>query len=282
MSIALADGGLGSLPQTWIVHREMALLLGWPRAILMQFAHPLVAQGVADHSHFSTDVCERWRRLSRTLDAMLTLTFGTEADARAVAARINGIHDRVRGHVRGGSPYSARDPELLLWVHATCVQSFMLGYETFVRRLALSERDRYCEESADGAVAFGIPASWLPRTAAALDAYVNEMLERGPIVVGDTARGLAAEVVAPRSPLVLRPAFAVLRWITAGLLPPRIRDAYGFAWSARRQQWLDATAVAARVVIPRLPETLRCWPSARVALGARRDARVNSCARPAV
>ena len=280
MSIVLADSRLGALPQTWIVHREMALLLGWPRAILMQFAHPLVAQGVADHSHFSTDVFGRWRRLARTLDAMLTLTFGTEADARAVAARINGIHDRVAGHLpvdaaarRGGTPYSARDPELLLWVHATCVQSFMLGYETFVRPLARAARDRYCEESADGAVAFGIPAPWLPRTAAALDAYVDEMLERGPIAVGDTARGLAAEVVAPRSPLALRPAFAVLRWMTAGLLPPRMRDAYGFAWSARRQQGLDVVAAAARVVIPRLPETLRCWPSARAALAARRDAR---------
>ena len=280
MSMVLADGRLGSLPQTWIVHREVALLLGWPRAILMQFAHPLVAQGVADHSHFSTDVFGRWRRLSRTLDAMLTLTFGTEADARAVAARINGIHDHVAGHVpadagalRGGTAYSARDPELLLWVHATCVQSFLLGYETFVRPLALPERDRYCEESADGAAAFGIPASWLPRTAAALDAYVNEMLEHETLEVGDTARGLAAEVVAPRSPLALRPAFTVLRWMTAGLLPERLRSAYGFVWSARRQQGLDATATVARLVIPRLPETLRCWPSARAALAARTVAR---------
>ena len=280
MAIALADRRLRSFPQTWIVHRERALLLGWPRAILMQFAHPLVAQGVADHSHFSTDVRGRWRRLSRTLDAMLTLTFGTEAEARTVAARINGIHDRVAGQVpadagalRRGSPYSARDPELLLWVHATCVQSFMLGYETFVRPLARPERDRYCEESADGAVAFGIPASWLPRTGVALDAYVSGMLEHGPIAVGDTALSLAAEVVAPRSPLALRPAFTVLRWMTAGLLPERLRAAYGFAWSTRRQQWLDATAAAARVVIPRLPATLRCWPRARSAFAARTSER---------
>jgi len=280
MTIGLADRRLGCLPQTWIVHREMALLLGWPRAILMQFAHPLVAQGVADHSHFSTDVVGRWRRLSRTLDAMLTLTFGTEADARAVAARINGLHDRVAGHVpadtgalRGGTPYSARDPELLRWVHATCVQSFMLGYETFVRPLTPTERDRYCEESAEGAVAFGIPASSLPRSALALDTYVNVMLDHGPIRVEDTARRLAAEVVAPRFPFALRPAFAILRWATAGLLPPRIRDAYGFVWSARRQQCLGATAAAVRVMIPRLPAALRYWPSARAALAARMAAR---------
>lgn len=279
MSTIVADRTARSVPQTWIVHRERALLLGWPRAILLQFAHPLVAQGVADHSHFATDVVGRWRRLSRTLDAMLTLTFGSETDARAVAARINGIHDRVSGcvpadagAVRSGASYSARDPELLLWVHATCVQSFMLGYETFVRPLTPVERDRYCEDSVDGARAFGIPSSWLPRRAETLDAYVNGMLEHGPIAVGDTARRLAAEVVAPRSPFALRPAFAGLRWVTAGLLPPAIREAYGFAWSARRQQRLGATAAAARIVIPRLPATLRCWPRARAAFAARADA----------
>ena len=36
----------------WKVHRERVLLLGWGRAILLQFAHPLVAAGVADHSAF--------------------------------------------------------------------------------------------------------------------------------------------------------------------------------------------------------------------------------------
>jgi len=259
------------VPQTWIVHREMALLLGWPRAILMQFAHPLVAQGVADHSRFTTDPRGRWRRLHRTLGAMLTLTFGTEAEARAVVARINGIHDRVSGVVTDGgcasgrTRYTARDPELLLWVHATCVQSFMLAYETFVAPLTLDDRDRYCAESATGAEPFGIPAAWIPRSAAALDGYVSTMLARDSIVVTDTARALAREVVAPRSAGALRPAFALLRLATTALLPPSIREAYGFPWDRRRARAFDATARGARAVIPRLPHAVRCWPTARAA-----------------
>ena len=34
----------------WRVDREMVLLLGGGRALLMQLAHPKVAAGVADHS----------------------------------------------------------------------------------------------------------------------------------------------------------------------------------------------------------------------------------------
>ena len=288
MPALVADRTVRAVPQAWIVHREIALLLGWPRAILMQFAHPLVAQGVAEHSRFATDTFGRWRRLSRTLGAMLTLTFGSEREAAAVVARINGIHDRVSGpvpdgaaRIGNGAAYSARDPELLLWVHATCVQSFMLVYETFVRRLTPAERDRYCEESAEGALVFGIPPSWLPRSAAALDTYVRSMLEHGPIEVGDTARRLAADVIAPRSPLMLRPAYAALSWMTAGLLPPALSEAYGFRWNARRARWLRATASTARGIVPRLPERIRCWPSARAAFAAW-AARANPSARRAV
>src|SRR5262249_61384496 len=77
---------------TWTVHRERVLLAGWGRAILLQIAHPKVARGVAEHSAFTHERWGRVRRLRRTLDAMLALTFGSPKDADAVAARINGIH----------------------------------------------------------------------------------------------------------------------------------------------------------------------------------------------
>lgn len=279
MSTLVHRASARAVPQTWIVHREMTLLLGWPRAILLQFAHPLVAQGVADHSRFATDTRGRWQRLSRTLGAMLTLTFGDERAARAVADRINGIHDRVSGELPGGAgsfhrgtPYTARDPELLRWVHATCVQSFMLAFERFVRPLSPAERDAYCDESAEGARCFGIPEGWAPRTAAALDAYVADMIANGPIVVSDTARRLAAEVVAPRSPLAMRPVYGALRFVTAGVLPPAVRDAYGFSWNDRRERTLRMVMAVARGVVPRLPHAIRCWPMARAAF-ARRSGR---------
>ncbi|MBI2207069.1 MAG: DUF2236 domain-containing protein [Candidatus Rokubacteria bacterium] len=236
----------------------MALLLGWPRAILLQFAHPGVAQGVADHSRFTAERFGRWVRLHRTLGAMLTLTFGSDAERADVVARINGIHDRV-----SGPAYTARDPELLLWVHATCVESFMLAYETFVAPLTPAARDRYCEESAEGATMLRIPERMLPRTKAALDAYMRDMLAHGPIAVGDTARRLARDVTSPPSGIVLEPAFWALRQATVGTLPPTIRAAYGYAWSPRRERALGVAARVTRAVLPRLPAWVRCWPRAR-------------------
>jgi uncharacterized protein (DUF2236 family) len=259
------------IPQSWVVHREMALLLGWPRAILMQFAHPSVAQGVADHSRFTAQWYGRWVRLHRTLGAMLALTFGTEAEREEVAARINGIHDRVSGQV-GGAPYTARDPELLLWVHATCVESFLLAYETFVAPLTPAERDRYCDEAADGALMLRIPDAMIPRTARALEAYMQAMLAHGPLAVGDVARRLARDVMHPPSYLVLAPAFWALRQVTIGTLPASIRAGYGFAWSGRRARRLAAAARATRAVLPRLPAWARCWPRARRAFARERIA----------
>src|SRR6266511_6043984 len=101
---------------TWRLHREVVVLAGWGRAILLQLAHPLVAQGVADHSGFAADRRGRVKRLERTLHAMLALTFGTAEEAAAAAAGINAIHDRVNGRLgegagafASGTGYSAHD-----------------------------------------------------------------------------------------------------------------------------------------------------------------------------
>src|SRR5882762_478741 len=130
----------------WKLQREIILLLAWGPAILLQLAHPLVAQGIADHSAFRTQRHGRARRLFGTVHAMLQLSFGTEPQARAVLARINGIHDRVNGHLSGaagtfpaGTPYTAHDPALLAWVHATLLDMNLRVYERYVGRLSAEE-----------------------------------------------------------------------------------------------------------------------------------------------
>src|SRR5204863_1677257 len=156
---------------------------GGGRAILMQFAHPLVARGVAEHSGFRAEAFGGWRRLHRTLGAMLALTFGDREAARRAADRINAVHDRINGSLgeaegafAAGTRYSAHDPELLRWVHVNLVDSFLLAYALYVRPLTPVERDRYCAESADIETLLGMPAGWLPRTQAELETYLARML----------------------------------------------------------------------------------------------------------
>lgn len=250
----------------WRIHRERVLLAGWGRAILLQIAHPKVARGVAEHSRFATDRWGRLRRLHRTLSAMLALTFGSEAEAAASTARINAIHDRVHGRLEGpggGPSYSAHDPELLTWVHATLIESFLLTYRLFVGPVTTEEADRYCMEAGGIEPALGIPSGRLPRTERELRGYLDAMLASGSIEVTDTAWRLSREIVSPPAPALVRPALWLAALPAIGLLPPAIRTAYGFPWSDRRARALRVLAALTRAGLPLAPPVLRYWAVAR-------------------
>lgn len=260
-------------PIAWKLQREVVLLAGWGRAILLQLAHPLVAQGVADHSGFAGERWGRVGRLRRTLEAMLSLTFGAPAESARAAAGINRIHDRVHGRLieaagalPTGARYSAHDPALLAWVHATLVDTFLLTYERFVAPLTPAERDRYCREATAVAPLLGIPPHLLPCDTPALAEYMERMLASGEIVVTDTARSLAREVLSLGLPRPTQPLVSLARLPAVGLLPRSIREAYGFAWTKGQERILNGLAVATRHTLPVLPPFLRCWPAARRAM----------------
>src|SRR5262249_1151279 len=130
--------GPGSI--TWQVNGEMASILGWQRAILMQFAHPMIAQAIAHHSTFSSSARAKIQRFEPTLDRMLRLTFGTPREVWETARSIDRIHANVHGEMPDYGQYSARYPELLKWVHATFVDSVLKAYSLYVRPLSEAER----------------------------------------------------------------------------------------------------------------------------------------------
>jgi uncharacterized protein (DUF2236 family) len=251
------------------INREAVVLLGWGRAILLQIAHPLVAAAVHDHSDFSQGAGGYVRRVRRTVGGMLSITFGDPGEARAVVERINAIHRRVNGALRepvgmfpSGTPYSAADPHLLLWVHATLVDSMLMAYEQFVGPLTPAERDAFCAEAAETARWFGISGDALPLTTAALADYFDRMYSSGEIVVGADARALAQSLFAPPlGPAV--PMFRVTKVLTLGLLPGPIRAQYGFEWDGRRARVFRALASSVRRIRRLLPPLLREWPIAR-------------------
>jgi len=253
------------------VNAERVLLLGWGRAILMQLAHPLVAAGVDDHSRFHRERYGGLHRLRRTLDAMLALTFETP-DAPRAARRINATHDRVQGTLRegtpafpAGTPYSAHDPELLPWVHATLLDSFLLTYRRFVAPLTPEEEDIYCFGAHVMESVLGAPEGYFPRSRAEVDAYLQEMLASGTIYVTDTARRLSKQILWPDAPLPLRPGGMVTRLVTIGTLPPAIRDGYGLRWTERDERALRLLGWGTRHALPLVPAQLRLWTVARQA-----------------
>ncbi len=255
----------------------MLLLAAGPRALLLQVAHPLVAEGVDQHSDFRADP---WARLQGTLASFLRIVYGSTAAARAEIRRLNGLHRTISGPVRDaaarerhGAGYTARDPELALWVHATLVDSTILAFDRWVAPYPRAARARFYEETRPIGRALGIPPSLLPRDLDAFEAYLDLTLAaEGPIHPTDTARGLARTILSPPLGPVIPalgwvppPLYAWTLWPAVGLLPERVRNEYGLAWGAPQRAvsaWLVATWRAWR---PAIPTTLRWMPQAQAA-----------------
>jgi uncharacterized protein (DUF2236 family) len=251
----------------WRVDREMVLLAAGGRALLMQLAHPKVAAGVAEHSHFKGDPLGR---LSRTMSTMWSIGFDETALARAALARVRNVHRKVQGTIPvtealvAGTPYDAVDVELLFWVHATLIDSAMVAYDIFVKPLSSDEKSRYYDDSKKLAYLFEIPETILPASLADFNGYMERMLRSDEIAVGPTARSLAEEILYP-SLWILKPASPLFRLITAGLLPECLRDAYGLGWSEPKEKAFCLIAKWVRRLLPLVPKPLRVVPNARAA-----------------
>ena len=135
-------------------------------------------------------------------------------------------------------------------MHATLIESFLLTYRLFVGPVTTAEADRYCEEASGIEPALGIPLGRLPRTERALREYLDAMLAGGSIEVTDTARRLSREIIRPPAPALVRPALWLAALPAVGLLPPAIREAYGFPWDGRRARALRVLAAVTRGSLP--------------------------------
>jgi len=249
---------------SWKINREMIVVAGWGRAILLQLAHPSVAAGVRAHSSFRGGLLSGFRRLHSTVGAMLSLTFGDTDEMIAAAARINAIHDRVQG-----PGYSAHDSGLQRWVHATLLDSIPLTYEWLVGPLTSREKDTYCAEATIMEPLLGMPDGWLPKSSAELDEYMRETLAGGTLVVTDASRALARAVLYPPKWRLVWPVFRAMQLLTIGSLPPAIRDAYGFEWGPRDERALARWTAAIRFMLRLLPRIAREWPASRRTANAR-------------
>jgi uncharacterized protein (DUF2236 family) len=255
---------------SWRINAERMVLLGWGRAILLQLAHPLVAAGVFDHSGFRGTPYAAASRLFHTVHAMLALTFGDEPARERTLEAIRVIHRRVNGvlpHATGpypsGTRYSAEDPALVLWVHATLLESVILVYERLVAPLTAAERDEYCAEAFPIAVALAARENDVPRTWSDLRAYIDRMYTSEAIVVGTQGRELAQAVLSPSGGWLVAPATWVNRMITVGMLPPQVREQYALTWTPRHERTLTRLASTLRLTRRVLPDAIGLWPAAR-------------------
>jgi uncharacterized protein (DUF2236 family) len=217
------------------VSREPSVLFGGGCALLLEVAHPLVAAGVAEHSDFRRDP---FGRLQRTLAAVSALALEPRDKALAAARGVARAHERVRGRLpervgpfAAGTTYSGRDPDLVLWVWATLVDTALAVYRDFVAPLDAAALAEYHRDQRALALLLGAPADRTPGDPESFRSWFDGMIASDALTVGASAREIAHAVLGTRGvergPVPL---------ITAALLPPRLRSDFGLAWNDDRQR----------------------------------------------
>jgi uncharacterized protein (DUF2236 family) len=210
--------------------------------------------------------------LFRTIDVMLKLSFGSPEQSarqeRVLAAR----HRRVHGVDELGNRYHAMDPDLLLWVWATLVDTSLEVYQRVFGPLSGRELERFHQEQIAVAVACGTPREVVPDTYDEFREYFATTVE-SRLVVTDGARDVLLATAVPPLPAPLRQAVGPFHSaVTTALLPPPVRDAYGLEWNGRVERMAGLFFAAARTG-RMLPPGVRRLPS-RLQLDRDRPLRV--------
>ena len=232
------------------------------RALLLQAMHPLAFAGLMANT---SGQAAPFQRLVHTAKTMEKVFFGSRAEADRETARVRRMHASVRGALDeragrwpAGSTYSADDPEFLLWILACLADSAQALYEAFVRPLEGGEREGFWRDYLLLGELFGLPRSEAPPTFDAYRDYMAERLASPDLHVLGQAREICRTIIyempvpAPNGPFV-----AGLHFIVVGLLPERVREMYGFPWSAWHRRAFDALAFAHRRTLPIVPRPVR-------------------------
>ena len=156
----------------WRVHGDVTtMMVGGIAALLLQMLHPAVLAGVWDHSNFRNDMLGRLRRTARFISVT---TYAGRHEAEAVIAHVRAIHEHVHGTLPDGTSYTAGDPKLLAWVHATETTSFLDAWIRYGEpRMTQADQDRYFAEMARLAEAMG--ADPIPASRAGMDRFITHM-----------------------------------------------------------------------------------------------------------
>jgi uncharacterized protein (DUF2236 family) len=233
------------------VAREGLLVAGGGRATVLQIAHPLIAQGAAEHSRF-TD--RPLTRLHNTMTYLYGVVFGTREEAEKVSRAVAAMHRKVTG-----PGYAAGDPALQVWVAATLYDTAMVLYQSAFGPLPAADADVCYQQYSVLATAIGCPENAWPASRLEFSEYWRDMVTS--LHVSDTSREIAHTLLFPANlPFAVRLAAPLNRFVTIGLLPAPIRDRLGYSWTPRQDRLLRHGLQLTSRLYPRLPDALRQAP----------------------
>lgn len=258
-----ADPGyFGPNSMMWKVNKEITVLFGGARALLMHAAQPLIAAGARQTSFYQRDP---WKRLIRTLSLQNSVTFGTKDEANESANRINKLHEVIKGEdeVTGGI-YDALNQEQLLWVHACLQISSVYFYEKTVKKLTESEKNQYHLENMVAAELVLMDKKLIPKTHDELKLWViNKSREKNFILMTDVAKDVKEIIAGGPVPIHIKPIWPFISFTAFNTLPKEFKDIYGIKETKIKKALVGFNLTMLKTLRPFLPPFFRLIAPAR-------------------
>lgn len=253
----------------WQINRERVLQITGGRVLLMQIAHPMVAEAVFNHSYvFDKPLL----RLHRTLSLTLAMVFGTKSEVEKAVADIDAAHRPAVGKLnedigkhQAGATYNPRNPRQALWVFATLVEGAISGHEALVAPLSDTQKNEFYQNAASIAHWMHIRDSYLPENYTALLNYIDDAIDSGEVAVGTAARKIAPFITAQTIPVISWISYPVHRF-SIGLLPESLCEQYGYNITNIEKTMLARACQLSRLTLPHIPKRLRFVPEYRRAM----------------
>jgi len=255
-------GYFGPNSMMWKVNKEITVLFGGARALLMHAAHPLIAAGARQTSFYQRDP---WKRLIRTLSLQNSVTFGTKEEADESADRINRLHEVIKGQdeISGGT-YDALDHEQLLWVHACLQISSIYFYEKTVKKLSDDEKNQYHKENMKAADLVLVDTSIMPKTHEGLKNWVIEKSrEKDYLLFTDVAKDVQDIIAGGPVPTHIKPIWPFIAFTAFNTLPREFKILYGIKESKIKDIILKFNLNFLKITRPFLPPFFRLIAPAR-------------------
>ena len=258
-----ADPGyFGPNSMMWKVNKEITVLFGGARALLMHAEQPIIAAGARQTSFYQRDP---WKRLIRTLSLQNSVTFGTKDEANESANRINKLHEVIKGkdEVTGGI-YDALDQEQLLWVHACLQISSVYFYEKTVKKLTESEKNQYHLENMVAAELVLMDKKLIPKTHDELKLWViNKSREKNFILMTDVAKDVKEIIAGGPVPMHIKPIWPFISFTAFNTLPKEFKDIYGIKETKIKTFLVGFNLTMLKTLRPFLPPFFRLIAPAR-------------------
>ena len=245
----VAPGGYDAPPQplgpdslTWKYFGQWTGMLQGPWAGSMQNMHPQLGAAVQQHSIF---FMERMPRLYRSVYPIGGVVFDGDRAPRT-GAQVRDYHIGIKGVDDQGRRYSALNPDVFYWAHATFFKSTLLAAEWLGGGLAEAQKRQLFDEHIAWYRMYGMSMRPVPKSWEEFQEYWDHMCHNV------LENNWAARAVLDLSSMTKHPSLewmpdwlwrrnvawmqAFFNFTTVGLFDPAVRALMGYSWSPRKER----------------------------------------------